>query len=341
MLKEKIEDLHKEFREQLKTAKSSQDVEDLRIKYLGRKGPLVSLMQELKGVPPESRPEVGKLINELKDEVAEKLEKVLITLQSSELQNQLKNEKIDASLPGRTHNLGRVHPISQAIERMVDILTQMGFSIYYSPEIESEYHNYGGLNYPEDHPARDMQDTYYIDKETLLRSHTTSFQQRVMANFEPPIRRMSVGKCYRNETISARSHVIFHQIDVMYIDKGVTLGDLLASLEEFYSKLFEQSVEIRVRASYFPFVEPGVEVDVKCTICKGSGCRLCKNTGWLEMCGAGMIHPEVLKEGGLDPDEYSGFAWGGGVERPFMLLHGINDIRLFLENDMRFLEQFP
>lgn len=341
MLKDKIEDLHKEFREQLKAAKSSRDIEDLRIKYLGRKGPLVSLMQELKDVPQESRPQAGKLINELKDEVAEKIESALVRLKSSELKDQLEKEKIDTSLPGRKTNLGRVHPISQAIERIVEVLTQMGFSIYCTPEIESEYHNYGGLNYPEDHPARDMQDTYYLDKETLLRSHTTTFQQRVMANFEPPIRRMSVGKCYRNETISARSHVIFHQVDVMYVDKGVTMGDLLSSLEEFYSKLFQESVEIRVRASYFPFVEPGVEVDVKCTLCKGNGCRLCKNSGWLEMCGAGMIHPEVLKEGGLDPDVYSGFAWGGGIERPFMLLNGINDIRLFLENDMRFLEQFP
>jgi phenylalanyl-tRNA synthetase alpha chain len=257
------------------------------------------------------------------------------------MQEQIDQEKIDISLPGRLPLLGRAHPISQTIDEMLDILISMGFSVYHSPEVESDYYNYGGLNYPEDHPARDMQDTYYLDEKTVLRSHTTSFQQRVMEAYDLPIRMACPGKCYRNEEISTRSHVLFHQIDVMYIDQGVTFGDLLSTLEEFYTKLFKEEVEIRVRASYFPFVEPGMEVDVRCTICKGTGCRVCKQSGWLEMCGAGMIHPEVLKAGGIDPDKYSGFAWGGGVERLFLMLRGVSDIRLFLENDMRFLEQFP
>jgi phenylalanyl-tRNA synthetase alpha chain len=340
-LKEKIEDLRKSFLKELKGADSSKGLEDLKVRYLGRKGPVVSLMQELKGVLPEERPLFGKLINEVKERIEEDLDKTLRKVHLKELNQQLESEKIDISLPGRRKFLGKVHPLSQMIEKVVEILTEMGFSVYYSPELESDYYNYGGLNYPEDHPARDMQDTYYVDEKTLLRSHTTSFQQRVMEKTQPPIRMISVGKCYRNETISTRSHVTFHQVDALYIDKGVTFGDLLSSLEEFYSKLFNQKVEIRVRASYFPFVEPGMEVDVRCTLCSGKGCRLCKDSGWLEVCGAGMIHPEVLKAGNIDPDQYSGFAWGGGIERAFLLLHGVNDIRLFMENDLKFLEQFP
>ena len=216
----------------------------------------------------------------------------------------------------------------------------MGFSIQHSPELDSEYYNYGGLNYPEDHPARDMQDTYYVSKDLLMRSHTTNVQLHLMQKYAPPLRVACPGKCYRNETISTRSHVIFHQIDVFYIDKNVTFRDLLSVKEEFYSKVFNQKVELRVRPSYFPFVEPGFEVDVRCTSCGGSGCRLCKQTGWLEVAGAGMMHPEVLRQGGLDPEVYSGFAWGGGIERVCMLKHGIQDIRLFLDNDMRFLNQF-
>lgn len=340
-MRDKVETLQKEFEKSLKAASQSSEIENLRVHFLGRKGPIVSLMEELKQVPSEERPAVGRLINDLKMKITTRLEEAFDKLAQGEIEDRLKTETIDVSLPGRKNFLGRSHPISQMIERVVNILSGMGFSAYLTPEIESDYYNYAGLNYPEDHPARDMQDTYYLDEKTLLRSHTTNFQQRVMENYNPPIRMMCFGKCYRNETISSRSHVIFHQIDVMYVDKGVTMGDLIASMKEFYSKLFNESVELRLRASYFPFVEPGMEVDIKCTLCKGKGCRLCKNSGWLEVCGAGMIHPEVLKGGGLDDEVYSGFAWGGGIERPSLLLHGINDIRLFLENDLRFLEQFP
>ena len=226
------------------------------------------------------------------------------------------------------------------LDEVIEILVGMGFSVQESPEIESEYYNYGGLNYPPDHPARDMQDTFYITPDILLRSHTTSIQQHMMENASPPIRILSPGKCYRNETITARSHVFFHQVDVLYIDKDVTFSDLLATKEEFYTKIFKQKIELRVRPSYFPFVEPGMEVDIKCSACAGSGCALCKHTGWLEVAGAGMVHPNVLKAGGIDPEVYSGYAWGGGIERLFMLRHGISDIRLFTENDVRFLSQF-
>ena len=340
-LKDQIEALRKEFQKELKKAANTKEIEDLRVHYLGKKGPVTSLMQLLKGCSQEERPEMGRLINELKVDLDLDLTKSFEKVGDKEILEQIDLEKIDISLPGRKSFLGRAHPISQTIDEMLEILISMGFTVFQSPEIESDYYNYGALNYPEDHPARDMQDTYYLDEKTVLRSHTTSFQQRVMEAYDLPIRMCCPGKCYRNEEISTRSHVLFHQIDVMYIDQGVTFGDLLATLEEFYTKLFKEQVEIRVRASYFPFVEPGMEVDVRCTICKGSGCRVCKHSGWLEMCGAGMIHPEVLKAGGIDPDKYSGFAWGGGVERLFLMLRGVSDIRLFLENDMRFLEQFP
>ncbi len=340
-MQDQVDQLHNEFEASLKKASNSRELDELRIKFLGKKGSITSLMQNLKNCSSEDRPKMGKVINELKVRIESQIDLSVEAAKEAEINKRLTGEKIDISLPGRRSYKGRVHPISKEIERTADVLSQMGFSIYYTSEIESEYYNYGGLNYPDDHPARDMQDTYYLDEKTLLRSHTTNFQQKVMESHEPPIRMANIGKCYRNETISARSHVIFHQNDVLYIDKGVTFADLLSTLEEFYTRILGQNAEIRVRASYFPFVEPGCEVDVKCLICKGDGCRLCKNSGWLEVAGAGMVHPEVLKAGGLDPDVYSGFAWGGGIERVYMLMHGIKDIRLFMENDIRFLEQFP
>ncbi len=214
----------------------------------------------------------------------------------------------------------------------------MGFSVQYGPDIDSDYYNYEGLNFPPDHPARDMQDTFYITKEMLLRSHTSNTQLRVMENHKPPIRIIAPGTVYRNETISSRSHVFFHQVEGLYIDKNVSFADLFATMDEFWSKLFHTKVKTRFRPSYFPFVEPGLEVDVACTSCNGKGCRLCKQSGWLEICGAGMVHPEVLKNGGIDPEEYSGYAWGMGIERLAMLRYGIKDIRMFTENDMRFLD---
>ena len=337
---DQIRELKETFHRELEAISATKDLEQLKIKFLGKKGPIQGLMISLKDCSPEQRPIVGKEINDLKQHVTHVIEEYAIRLQNQEQDEAISKEKEDMTLPGRKRSVGRVHPISSMIEEVLDILIQMGFSVQTSPEIESDYYNYGGLNYPEDHPARDMQDTFYLSKEMLLRSHTTSIQQRIMEAHEPPIRIVSFGKCYRNETITARSHVLFHQIDGLYIDKKATFADLLAIKQELYSKIFKKQVKLRVRPSYFPFVEPGMEIDVLCTSCDGCGCRLCKSTGWLEVCGAGMVHPEVLKQGGLDPEVYSGFAWGGGIERLFMLRHGISDIRLFTENDFRFLEQF-
>ncbi|GAB4193161.1 MAG: phenylalanine--tRNA ligase subunit alpha [Simkaniaceae bacterium] len=339
-MEDKVNKIQSHFKSRLAEIKSSSELEDLRVKFLGKKGPVQALMQELKNCPPDQRPKFGKQINELKSYIAQALEESKKSIQTKEREKELQQESIDISLPGRSDFIGRMHPINQMMEEMIDILAHMGFTVQLSPEVESEYYNYGGLNYPEDHPARDMQDTFYLSNEYLLRSHTTNFQQRVMEKHAPPIRVISPGKCYRNETITSRSHVIFHQIDALYIDKDVTFADLLATKEEFYSRLFRKKIEIRVRPSYFPFVEPGMEVDIRCTSCDGKGCRLCKETGWLEVAGAGMVHPEVIREGGLDPEIYTGFAWGGGVERLFMLRHGVTDIRLFLDNDLRFLRQF-
>ncbi len=339
-MKDQITKLKETFQQEIASITTSKDLEQLKVKFLGKKGPIQGLMQSLKDCPSEERPHVGKSINDLKEHMSLAIDAYLINLSSQEQELALGSEKEDLTLPGKKRFLGRAHPISQMLQEVLDILIQMGFSVQTSPEIESDYYNYGGLNYPEDHPARDMQDTFYISKDMLLRSHTTSIQQRMMEKHKPPLRIVSYGKCYRNETITARSHVLFHQIDGLYIDKHVTFADLLAVKKELYSKIFNKEVKLRIRPSYFPFVEPGMEIDILCTSCDGKGCKLCKHTGWLEVCGAGMVHPEVLKQGGLDPEQYSGIAWGGGIERLFMLRHGISDIRLFTENDYRFLEQF-
>ncbi|MDX8430559.1 MAG: phenylalanine--tRNA ligase subunit alpha [Candidatus Algichlamydia australiensis] len=337
---DRIQKLKESYKSELDQVKKSRDLEDLKVKYLGRKGPIQALMQSLRDMPADQRPQMGKVINELKQTITLDLDDRLNTLIQQERNAQISSESVDISLPGRKKSPGRIHPLSQMMDEILAVLIEMGFTVQETPEIESEYYNYGGLNYPPDHPARDMQDTFYLAPEILLRSHNTNVQQRVMEHHNPPIRICSHGKCYRNETITSRSHVLFHQVDVLYIDKNVSFADLLATKKAFFEKLLGHEVELRVRPSYFPFVEPGMEVDIRCTSCQGKGCRLCKETGWLEVSGAGMVHPEVLKEGGVDPEHYSGFAWGGGVERLFMLRHGVTDIRLFTDNDMRFLSQF-
>jgi len=339
-VQEKISALTEAYKADLKEIANSNDLDALRIKYLGRKGAVQELMKALKGATPDERPLLGKQINDLKTLIEEGLSTKLDHLKSQELQARLSSEHIDVTMPGRKGHLGRIHPLSQMLQETLQVLQEMGFSVQLTPEIESEYYNYGGLNYPPDHPARDMQDTFYLSPDMLLRSHTTNAQLRIMERTKPPIRICSPGKCYRNETITSRSHVFFHQVDVLYIDEHVTFADLLATMETFYEKLLGEKVELRVRPSYFPFVEPGFEVDIRCTQCKGAGCRLCKETGYLEVAGAGMVHPEVLKNGGIDPESHSGYAWGGGIERMFMLRHGVSDIRLFSECDMRFLTQF-
>ncbi len=333
--------LREQVERELEQISEHKQIEALKLKYLGRKGAITQLMKSLKEASPADRPKLGKLINELKLEVESKLLELSDRLLLAEEDLRQEEEDIDVSLPGRRLPASRSHPLAQTLDRVIDVLIEMGFSVRYGPDIDSDFYNFGALNFSENHPARDMQDTFYIDPESLLRTHTSNVQVRVMEEYQPPIRIISPGKCFRNEAISARSHVIFNQVEGLYIDEKVSFADLLATLRAFLEKLFyPEKVDLRIRPSYFPFVEPGIEVDVRCTVCKGKGCKICKGSTWLEILGAGMVHPNVLKSGGLDPEKYSGFAWGMGTERLAMILHNIDDIRLFWENDLRFLEQF-
>lgn len=335
-----IETLRLEFEKDFSQVHTTSALEALKVKYLGKKGPIQALMKELKKITQEERREFGQKINVLKNEIEAKCQELLTNLQLREEESQLAKERIDITIPGRRKFLGGKHILNAVMDEILDILVGMGFSVQYGPDIENDYYNFEALNFSEDHPARDMQDTFYIADKLLLRTQTTNIQVRIMESHRPPIRIISPGKVYRNETITARSHVFFHQIDPLYIDKGVTFSDLLSTLDEFLSKLFHKKVETRYRASYFPFVEPGMEADVRCIMCEGKGCYLCKYSGWLEILGAGMVHPEVLKFGGIDPEVYSGFAWGMGIDRLVILKHGISDIRFFTQNDLRFLRQF-
>lgn len=339
-MEEKVLSLKKAFQHDLSLATDSKEIEQLKVKYSGKKGPIQALMLELRNVDPEQRPLMGKTINELKGEIERLLEEAHDGYLKVEEKAKLETEKIDISLPGKTRHLGHFHPIRIMMREVIDILINMGFSVQCGPEIDSDWYNFEGLNYPADHPARDMQDTFYVTEHLLLRSQTSNVQLRAMEGRNPPIRIIAPGTVFRNENISARSHVFFHQIEGLYIDRDVSFADLFATMEELWSKIFNEKVEARFRPSYFPFVEPGLEVDLRCTSCHGEGCRLCKHSGWLEVCGAGMVHPEVLKNGGIDPHEYSGYAWGMGIERLAMLRYGISDIRMFTENDMRLLAQF-
>ncbi|MGM0440403.1 MAG: phenylalanine--tRNA ligase subunit alpha [Chlamydiota bacterium] len=336
-----IESIREEFEEDIVKVKNTVDLEEVKLKFLRKKGPIQDLMRSLKGATPEERPILGKNINDLKNYLEERCDYLYNTLQKAEECSRLETEWVDVTMAGRRRFLGRKHIINQILDEALEILTSMGFTVQYGPDIESDYYNFEALNFSPDHPARDMQDTFYINPEMLLRTHTSNTQVRVMEANPPPIRIAIPGKCYRNEAITARSHVFFHQVEGLYIDENVSFADLVVTIEEFFRKLFHRDdLKIRSRPSYFPFVEPGMEVDVNCFLCQGSGCSVCKKTGWLEVAGAGMVHPEVLKSGGIDTEKYSGYAWGIGIERMVMLKYGIKDIRMFTENDMRFLEQF-
>lgn len=323
----------------LESCHSSEQLESLRLDYFGKKGLLHQAMATLRHLPREEIPRAGQWVNNLKAELSAAFEAKLAQLVEQEEQQAIAREGIDISLPGRRWRQGRSHPISQTLEEMVVQLQKMGFVIRTGPDVDSDYYNFEALNIGEDHPARGMQDTFYLSGGMLLRTHTSNVQVRLMESSSPPLRVAAVGRCFRNEDVSARSHLCFHQLEAFYIDEQVSFADLLGTLELFLSALFSEKIQMRCRPSYFPFVEPGLEVDISCLACRGSGCGLCKQSGWLELGGAGLIHPEVLKAGGIDPERHSGFAWGLGVERIAMLKHGIDDIRLFFENDWRFLRQ--
>jgi phenylalanyl-tRNA synthetase alpha chain len=316
-----------------------QQLEEYRIKFLGAKGIAKSLFGEMKNVPNEKKKEFGLVLNDFKQFAEAKYEEAK---QSASGNQQTEVEDIDLSLPGDPLQIGSRHPITLVRNRIVGIFQRLGFSVADGPEIEDDWHNFTALNLPENHPARDMQDTFYINQnpDWLLRTHTSNVQIREMQKGELPIRIICPGRVYRNETISARSHCFFHQVEGLYIDEKVSFADLKQTLYFFVQEMFGKDVKVRFRPSYFPFTEPSAEMDVSCFICGGKGCRICKHTGWVEILGCGMVHPKVLENCGIDSEKYSGYAFGMGIERPAMLLYDINDIRLFSENDARFLKQF-
>ena len=319
--------------------KSSEEAENYRIKFLGTKGIVKDLMGEIKNVPGEKRKEFGLLMNEFKALAEEKYNQFNETLGSESNANHI---NIDSSLPGDNNEPGTRHPLSIVRNQMVSIFKRLGFAVAEGPEIEDDWHNFTALNLPEDHPARDMQDTFYLNQnpDYLLRTHTSSVQARVMERQKPPIRIVCPGKVYRNETISARAHCFFHQVEGLYVDENVSFADLKQTLYFFVKEMFGSDAKVRFRPSYFPFTEPSAEMDISCTVCGGSGCSLCKQTGWVEILGCGMVHPKMLDNFNIDSNKYTGFAFGMGVERICQLKFRINDLRLYSQNDIRFLKQF-
>lgn len=314
-------------------------VEEFRIKILGKKGELTALMEEFKTVAPELKREFGQQINTLKNKALDKINSLKEGLSSQTI---TASAPQDMTRPGSADEPGSRHPVSIVMNQVVEIFSRLGYTVADGPEIEDDWHVFSALNFPPEHPARDMQDTFFIEKDPdiLLRTHTSSIQVRVMENNKPPIRVICPGRVFRNEAISARSHCIFHQVEGLYIDENVSFADLKQSILYFAKEFFGESSKIRLRPSFFPFTEPSAEVDVSCNLCGGKGCNVCKYTGWLEILGCGMVDPNVLEACGIDSKKYSGFAFGMGIERTTMLKYGVNDIRLFFENDVRFLNQF-
>ena len=316
------------------------DLEQIKIKYLGKKGELTAVLRGMGALSPEERPLIGQLANEIRAQLEEAIAEKSALAQAEALEKQLKAEKLDVTMPATAVPHGHIHPLTQVQRQLEDIFIGMGFSIVEGPEVELDYYNFQALNIPENHPARDTQDTFYITDNILLRSQTSPVQVRTMEHMKPPIRIISPGRVYRSDALDSTHSPLFHQLEGLVVDKGITMGDLKGTLEIFAKKMFGESTRIRFRPHHFPFTEPSAEVDVSCYVCGGKGCRLCKGEGWIEILGAGMVHPFVLSNCGIDPEEYSGFAFGLGIERIAMKAYSVDDIRLFYENDQRFLEQF-
>lgn len=338
-MKEKMDKLKAEALALIENAKTSAELNDVRVKYLGKSGEISALMRDMAGVPKEERPVVGKLVNEVRFAVEESLTAKAELLKEEEKNARLKAEEIDVTLPSNGQKLGTLHPLTLVKNELIDIFAGMGFSVVEGPEIESDVFNFQLLNVPKDHPARDMQDTFYINDNIVLRTQTSAVQARVMTTTKPPIRIVCPGKVYRSDDDASHSP-IFNQFEGLAVDKHITMGDLQGCLETFAQKMFSKDTKVRLRPSYFPFTEPSVEVDVTCSMCHGKGCRVCKGTGWVEILGAGIVNSAVLDMCGIDSKEYSGFAFGFGIDRIAMIKYGIPNIKMLFENDVRFLEQF-
>lgn len=336
---ERLQQIAKSALQSVDSAVDLHALDQVRVQYLGKKGELTEYLKSLGNVAAEERPKLGQAVNQIKEQLQSQIKLRQDALLSDALAVKLAAEKIDITLPGRGIEQGAIHPLTRTMERVQDCFVRMGFSIADGPEIESDYYNFTALNIAENHPARAAHDTFYFNENTVLRTHTSGVQIRVMENSKPPLRIIAPGRVYRCDSDVTHTPM-FHQVEGLWIDESVTFANLKGVLDSFLKDFFETEVKLRFRPSYFPFTEPSAEVDVSCVKCAGKGCRICKNTGWLEILGCGMVHPNVLKAGGIDSHQYSGFAFGMGLERLTMLRYAIDDLRLFYENDLRFLEQF-
>jgi len=339
-MREQLNNIRVQAEQELSAAETIQELENIRVKYLGKKGELTSVLRGMGALSPEERPIIGQIANEVRQVLEDKIEELKKKLLDKERELKLAQEVIDVTIPRKRKVLGKKHPLTIVMDEIKEVFIGMGYEIAEGPEVEMDYYNFEALNIPKNHPARDVQDTFYINENILLRTQTSPVQIRVMENKKPPIKIICPGRVYRSDAVDATHSPIFHQVEGLVVDKGVTMGDLVGTLKLFAKSLFGEKTDIRLRPHHFPFTEPSAEVDVSCWNCGGKGCRVCKNEGWIEILGAGMVHPKVLEVCGIDPEIYSGFAFGLGVERTAMGRFNIDDLRLLYENDLRFLKQF-
>ena len=339
-MKDQILKIKENAKNEIEKAESLQKLNDVRVKFLGKKGELTAVLRGMGMLPPEERPVIGTFVNEARDEIEAKIELKEKELKEKAMNERLNKEKIDITMPSKKTDIGSVHPITGVIDNIKDIFLGLGYEIASGPDIEKTYYVFDQLNTPIDHPARDLQDTFYIKDNVVLRSQTSSVQIRVMEKQKPPIKIICPGAVYRSDSVDPTHSPVFHQIEGLVVDKGITMSDLRGTLETFAKRCLGEHTEIRFRPHHFPYTEPSAEVDVSCFVCTGKGCRVCKNEGWIELLGCGMVHPTVLQNCGIDPNIYSGFAFGFGAERIAMAKYGIDDMRLLYENDVRFLKQF-
>lgn len=340
MIKEKLEEIRQAAEENIEAAKDPDQLNDVRVKILGKKGELTAILKGMKDVAPEDRPKVGAMVNDTRKAIEEKMAAAKKNMQAKELEHRLASETIDVTLPAKRNKIGHRHPNTIALEEVEKIFIGMGFDVVEGPEVEYDYYNFEALNIPANHPAKDEQDTFYITKDILLRTQTSPVQVRQMEAKKPPIKMIAPGRVFRADEVDATHSPSFHQIEGMVIDKGIRFSDLKGTLQEFVQRLFGKDTKVKFRPHHFPFTEPSAEMDVSCFKCGGKGCRFCKGEGWIEILGCGMVHPKVLKMSGIDPEVYSGFAFGVGLERIALLKYEIDDMRLLYENDQRFLNQF-
>ena len=339
-MKAELEAIAKQALEELKGAQDLKVLDAVRVKYLGKKGELTAILKHMGKLSAEERPVIGQLANQVRADIEQMLEQTKTDLEAKALDIRLAGETLDVTLPGQKKPLGKKHPLTIVLDELKEIVVGMGFEIATGPEVELDYYNFVALNIPKDHPSRDTQDTFYISDNVLLRTQTSPMQIRTMEKKKPPIRIIAPGRVYRSDAVDATHSPLFHQVEGLVVDKGITMADLKGTLEVFVKRLYGDSTVVRFRPHHFPFTEPSAELDVQCFHCHGEGCSLCKGEGWIEILGCGMVHPQVLLNCGIDPEEYSGFAFGLGLERMVMMRYGIDDLRLFYDNDVRFLKQF-